>query len=87
MTSLFSLAALLVSGLALLLLGIADPKRRRVRGLSSARLPRSFGVALALAPGVALIAAGAWAALFIWIGGTAIIGWAIALLLAPRPAR
>lgn len=84
MTLAYSLAALLVSSLALLLLGVADPKRRRVGGLPSSDARRSLAIALAFAPGVALIAVGAWAALLIWIGGSAIVGWGIALLLAPR---
>lgn len=88
MTLPLSLAALLVSAGALLLLGIADPKRRRVGGLRTVApgRPRHVGIALALLPGAALIVIGAWAALLIWIGGCTVIGWAITTALAPRRA-
>lgn len=86
MTLGISLAALLVSGAALLILGIVDPKRRRVAGLRAATplRQRRVGLALALVPGIALGVMGAWAALLIWIGGVTVLGWATACVLAPR---
>ncbi len=85
MTLGLSLAALLVSSAALLILGIVDPKRRRVAGLRAvtSRRQRRLGLALEMKPGLAFGILGAWAALLIWIGGITVIGWATAFLLAP----
>lgn len=88
MTLIWSLIALAVSGAALLLLGVFNPKRRRTLGLDEAASHRTPLVVLAVIPGLALIVTAQAAAFLIWLGGVVVIGWAVAALLSGRrPAR
>jgi len=75
-------AALAVSLLSLASLCAGDPKRRRAAGLSAegaVGMGRKWMVAATLAPGLACVAAGDAAAFLVWLGGTALIGWLLAL--------
>lgn len=84
-----TLLSVLVTGALLVVLGLHDPKRlrnaRQSDGASNrAPLPTTIRRALGwltLAPGVVLIALGAWWALVVWLGAFGAIGWAIAQLL------
>lgn len=80
------LAAIFVSGGLILMLGLGDPKRRR-----AARMQAGHGVTsrrlitvAALLPGMAFLSHGDAAAFLLWLGGVAVAGWAITLLLAAR---
>lgn len=73
---------------------LIDPKRLRASG--AARSDRRLTLrpivkrllwTLVLAPGLLLIALGAWPALLIWLGATTAIGWGLAHTLAPPPRR
>ncbi|MET0363630.1 MAG: hypothetical protein ABW169_03155 [Sphingobium sp.] len=85
--SLFTLAAITVSSILLLLLYRGDPKRRR-----SARLPgkgqsqthRRLLTAAALVPGLICIARGDAAAFLLWLGGCAVMGWIFTVTLSGR---
>lgn len=79
MTVPVTLAAVAVTLLALAHLTATDPKRRRAFKLPPPRRRFAWpaGV-LALAPGAALLAAGAGAAFVIWLGAITVLGWLIA---------
>jgi hypothetical protein len=69
-----------VSAAGIAILAATDPKRRRMiqsATRSAARLLLLLGI---LTPGVALGVAGRWSDFLIWIGATAVFGWAIAAL-------
>ena len=74
----------LVSALGILGLAASDPKRRRSRIDHPSRLVRTGLTILALAPGVWLAATLQGAAFLLWIGASAVLGWAVAAL-ARRP--
>jgi hypothetical protein len=89
-----TLLSVIVTGALLVVLGLHDPKRlRNVRqsdGASRATLPTTIRRALGwltLAPGVVLIALGAWWALVVWLGAFGAIGWAIAQLLPGKASH
>lgn len=69
-------------------LAVTDPKRRRVFGLEARARPFAWPARIAVfAPGLALAAAGAWAALTIWLGAATVSGWGLAALPPGRAGR
>ncbi|MEM6680337.1 MAG: hypothetical protein AAF675_20930 [Pseudomonadota bacterium] len=79
MTGLLAFLALAVSTAALLYLRVTDPRRRRVFNLPPLDRDRPLLAQAALwLPAVGLILLGNLAALVIWMGGIAVIGWAVA---------
>ncbi len=86
MTMVYSAGALAVTLLAMVYLGLIDPKRGRVFATSTSKwLPHSrfAGWALVLLPGVALILAGQLSAFLIWFGAATVASWGMAV----RPPR
>ncbi|WP_043114114.1 hypothetical protein [Solimonas soli] len=80
------LLAIVVSAVALLLLGRRDPKRLRA-AVSSSLAPhtpaqRRALAALALAPGALLACAGQAAGFVIWLGAAVALGWLLTQMLA-----
>lgn len=80
-----TLPALAVSSALILWLSLGDPKRRRAEklngpghGIGKRRL---LGIGVLL-PGIALAAMGDAAAFLIWLGGCAVVGWGVAMLLS-----
>jgi hypothetical protein len=75
--------AIAVSALLLAILCRGDPKRRRsarLTGEGSSRATRwMLGLAACL-PGVACLLSGNTAAFLVWMGGTGIAGWLVALV-------
>lgn len=88
MTLALSFAATAISALAIILLGIVDPKRRRASRVPMLDAPpRRWLVLVALGPGIVLAWLGQWAGVLIWLGGASVIGWAVATSLAAGKAR
>lgn len=86
MTIVIALGALFLSAIPVVLLCIGDPKRRRAageRGGATSR-SRSMSVVTACVPGVACALLGDSAAFMLWLGGTALLGWAAATGFAAR---
>lgn len=85
-----ALSALALTSVQLLILCLGDPKRRRSSGnkgrITTASQRRLLAVTASV-PGVICVALGDAAALFIWLGGSALFGWALAAWFAraPRP--
>lgn len=77
-----ALAALAWSAVPIGLLCIRDPKRRRAAGDGSgaATTTRRLLAVAACLPGLACILLGDAAALMMWLGGCALLGWAAAAL-------
>lgn len=76
-----AITALALSAIPILILCIGDPKRRRTIGqkggeMSSAR--RRAIAAIACIPGLACALLGDAAAFLMWLGGCALLGWALA---------
>jgi len=85
MMSVFTFAALAVSAAFILWLSLGDPKRRRAEKLAGAGHSPALRRMLALGamlPGLAIAASGDAAAFLIWLGGSAVIGWIVALGLS-----
>jgi hypothetical protein len=85
-----ALAAIVLSTIFLILLCRNDPKRRRTAQLPAAgpgTLMRRMRVALACVPGLLLALSGDTAAFLIWLGGSAVIGWFVALWFGRKPAE
>lgn len=86
MNALMSLVACAWSLAMIVLLALSDPKSRRT-AQRSARLVsstlRRTAVAVALLPGVLLLAAGSAVAVLVWFGFVTIAGWAVAIAFAP----
>lgn len=82
---LLGLGALLVSAIPILILCMGDPKRRRAGGerggMASGR--RRLLVAVACVPGVICAFLGDSAAFLMWLGGCALVGWALATGFRP----
>ena len=78
------LASIGVSAAIILLLCLGDPKRRRSLGRSGPAMTvarrRLLGAA-ACTPGLICALMGDAAAFLIWLGGCALIGWAVAAWL------
>jgi hypothetical protein len=73
--------AFLVSAIPIIMLCIGDPKRRRaVGGKGDGMAPgkRRLLAAAACLPGLACALLGDPAALMMWLGGCALLGWALA---------
>jgi hypothetical protein len=74
--------AITISALLLAILCRGDPKRRRaarLAGEGSRRTTRwTLGIAACL-PGLACLLLGNTAAFLVWIGGTGVAGWLVAL--------
>ncbi|MFB0875789.1 MULTISPECIES: hypothetical protein [unclassified Sphingobium] len=84
--TLITLLAILVSAALILLLGLGDPKRRRAARQGQghgARLRQLLAVGGFL-PGLNFILYGDAAAFLLWLGGTAVAGWVVTLVLASR---
>lgn len=77
---LLALGALALSAIPILLLGIGDPKRRRAAGVKdgSASGQRWLLVLAACVPGLACALLGDSAAFIMWLGGSGLLGWAVA---------
>lgn len=79
-----TLIAILMSTFFIILLGLGDSKRRRamrIRGVGhGATLRRSLAIA-ALTPGLIFLVQGDAAAFLIWLGGSAVLGWAVSIAL------
>lgn len=75
-----ALLALSVSGVTILTLCLGDPKRRRTtrEGGGMAPRQRQLLAAMACLPGFACVLLGDPAAFLMWLGGCALIGWALA---------
>lgn len=76
-----ALTALALSAIPILVLCIGDPKRRRAAGggeggMASGR--RRMFAAAACIPGIACALLGDAAAFLMWLGGCALVGWALA---------
>ncbi|MCP1469428.1 hypothetical protein J3E64_001103 [Sphingobium sp. OAS761] len=86
MMPLLTLAAILFSAGLILLLGLGDPKRRRAarKGAGQGATSRRLIAVAALLPGLAFLLSGDAAALLLWLGGAAVAGWAVTLVLAAR---
>ncbi|MCE7797125.1 hypothetical protein LWE61_11205 [Sphingobium sufflavum] len=85
MTILLMLAAIAFSTALLVLLCRGDPKRRRTlrqSGKGHGPALRRLLVALSLLPGVGYAVAGDAAAVLIWFGGYAVVGWFVTLSAA-----
>lgn len=83
-----ALIALALSAIAILALCIADPKRRRAMGDSRTGMTpnqRRTLVAVACLPGFGCVLIGDAAAFFMWLGGCALIGWALAVWFRRDP--
>ncbi|ODP38696.1 hypothetical protein [Sphingomonas turrisvirgatae] len=81
-----ALVALMLSAIPLALLCIGDPKRRRAVGVTEGTptATRRLLAAAACAPGIGCALLGDAAALMMWLGGCALIGWAAAAVSAHR---
>jgi hypothetical protein len=82
--------ALIVSAIPLVALCVGDPKRRRsIRrkdsGMALGR--RRMLAAAACLPGVFCVVFGGAAAFLMWLGGCALLGWALAASLGARRDR
>lgn len=76
-----ALGALALSAIPMLVLCLGDPKRRRTvgdKGSGMASSQRRLLAAAACAPGLICVILGNAAAFLMWLGGAALIGWAIA---------
>ena len=73
-------AGALVSVVGILGLAASDPKRLRGKGRVPPPRVRTAFAFLVLAPGVWLAATAQGVAFLIWIGASAVLGWAIAAL-------
>lgn len=87
--ALLGLICALASTAGLAFLAITDPKRRRGDQDPRRMIRRWPAILLALGPGLWLAATGQGVSFLIWIGATAILGWATAALVNLRgsPAR
>ena len=85
-----TLIALAFSAVPILLLCAGDPKRRRSAQNSAGMAVgmRRLLAALSVVPGVVCAASGDFAALLMWLGGCALVGWTATLCCrdAERPA-
>lgn len=81
-----TLFAILASAGLILLLGLGDPKRRRAARKGGGHSPtlRRLLTSATLLPGIAFIIYGDTAAFLLWLGGTAVAGWAVSTAL-PAP--
>ncbi|MEN3749166.1 hypothetical protein TPR58_18475 [Sphingomonas sp. HF-S3] len=83
---LLALAALALSAVPIVLLGIGDPKRRRAAGAKdvSASGQRWLLVIAACLPGLACALLGDSAAFIMWLGGSALLGWSVAAYFSTK---
>jgi hypothetical protein len=72
--------ATLMSTICLVVLAAFDPRRAPER--AGAKGLRRLATALAILPGVLLVAIGEWAAFLIWLGAIAVLGWIIAAVFS-----
>jgi hypothetical protein len=82
-----ALGALALSAIPILLLCMGDPKRRRtigIKGDGMATRQRRLLAAAACIPGVACIWVGDAPAFLMWLGGCALLGWALAACFRGR---
>lgn len=87
MMALLTLASTAFSAAVIILLCLGDPKRRRsarIAGEGHGSNMRRLLAALAALPGILQAVSGNWAAFLIWLGGCAVGGWLVALLLSPE---
>lgn len=75
-----ALAAVALSGIAILALCLGDPKRRRAAGDNGGMVPRQRQLLAMLSclPGLGCALVGDSAAFLMWLGGCALIGWTLA---------
>ena len=80
-----TLVAIIYSGLLVLLLSLADPKRARVNrrqpALALPRPVRRVMWVLVLLPAALFIISSQFALLVLWLGGGVVLGWLTAVLL------
>lgn len=79
--------ALALSAIPIVMLCVGDPKRRRAiggKGGGMASPQRRLLVMIACIPGVICALLGDAAAFLMWLGGCALIGWALATYLPTR---
>lgn len=87
MTSMsLAVIALILTALPVILLCVGDPKRRRAarQDGGDALRRRRLLLAAACLPGLGCAALGDSAAFMLWLGGTVLLGWAMAAALAGR---
>ena len=86
MMNLLTLTAILISATLILLLGLGDPKRRRAarQGEGQGSPLRRLLAVGAFLPGLTFILFSDAAAILLWLGGTAVAGWVVTLVLAPK---
>jgi hypothetical protein len=79
----------LVSAASIAILAATDPKRRRRTQGAARSVMRLLLLLATFVPGAVLGFAGRWSDFLIWIGASALFGWAIAALFNawPRPGR
>jgi MFS family permease len=77
---LLGLGCALLSAAGVAILAAIDPKRRRGTRRAARSGTRRLLWFTVFIPGVALGIAGRWGDVLIWIGATALFGWAIAAL-------
>jgi hypothetical protein len=76
-----------LSAFFLVLLCLGDPKRSRTsgrKGGAQGSRTRWLLVSACVSPGLAFALAGEGAAFLIWLGGTAMAGWLVTLLVPTR---
>jgi hypothetical protein len=77
----------LVSLLGTIGLAASDPKRLRRKAATIPRPARTGFVLLTLAPGIWLAATMQGVGFLLWIGASAVLGWAVAALASQSTAR
>lgn len=78
-------ATVAFSSTCIALLCHSDPKRRRsarLAGIGHGKMTRLMLITAMVVPGLSYCVMGDGAAFLLWLGGCAILGWGITLLLA-----
>lgn len=75
--TLLGFVATCITVVGIVAIGLTDPKRARRRAERLSKVVRYAGFALALGPGLLLVLKAHAVAALIWIGASAIGGWAV----------